>query len=99
MATWHWSIYNPPEKRLPYLVVLITGSRIKKVEYAIPAKTADEAEAILKTKIAEGAPNVFKSPLIVRLEKRGRELEAATEVEQPNACSSGEDWKGSAKGS
>ena len=74
MATWQWVVYLPPEKGLPFLVVLLSGARTKKVEFAIPAKTAAEAEALLKAKFDEGISN--KHPAVAALERREKKRTA-----------------------
>lgn len=62
-----WAIYEPSERGLPFLVVLIRGARIRTVELALAAKTLTEAQELMRGKIEEGYP--LKHPLVAQLER------------------------------
>lgn len=47
MAQWIRTVYEHRQKNLPFLAVIISGVKAKKVEFVAAAKTLQEAEAIL----------------------------------------------------
>jgi hypothetical protein len=48
MAQWIRAVYSPPEKGMPFLAVIISGVRSKKIEFAALTKSREEAEAALE---------------------------------------------------
>jgi len=47
MAQWIRTIYEHRQKDLPFLVVIMSGVKSKKIQFVAAAKTHQEAEAIL----------------------------------------------------